>query len=241
MAQAYDCLAEWFELLNDDCDYACWSQYFIDGLTRLGAGKKGLELGCGSGAFSRALTKAGYCMTGADRSAPMLNKAVRLAKEEGLSIPFVQADAATLKTPERYDFLLSPNDCYNYLPSAVLPRAFKRAAACLVRGGIFWFDISSPCKLRTKIANNVMVDDRDTVTYLAFNTLKEDRVETDVTLFVESGGAYRRFDEHHTQYIHEEETVRAALAEAGFTLLSMEGHLGEEASASDRWNFLCVK
>ena len=51
MAQAYDYLSEWFEFLNDDCDYALWSQYFIEGLSRFGAGRKGLELGCGSGAF----------------------------------------------------------------------------------------------------------------------------------------------------------------------------------------------
>ena len=70
MPEAYDSLAEWFEYLNDDCDYPVWSQYFIDGLRRLGAGVRGLELGCGSGAFSRALVRAGYRMTGADISAP---------------------------------------------------------------------------------------------------------------------------------------------------------------------------
>ena len=55
MNEAYGPLAEWFEYLNDDCDYASWSQYFIDGLASLGAGRHGLELGCGSGAFCRAL------------------------------------------------------------------------------------------------------------------------------------------------------------------------------------------
>ena len=45
MPQAYESLAEWFEYLNDDCDYPKWSQYFIEGLNRLGAGKKGLEIG----------------------------------------------------------------------------------------------------------------------------------------------------------------------------------------------------
>ena len=49
MTQAYDYLAEWFEILNDDCDYPTWSQYFIDGLQRRGAGPKGFELGYGSG------------------------------------------------------------------------------------------------------------------------------------------------------------------------------------------------
>ncbi len=95
----YDYLADWFEILNDDCDYAAWSQYFIDGLTRYGAGKKGMELGCGSGCFCRALSKHGYLMTGADVSAPMLSKAAELARAEGVNVCYVQADAASLKTP----------------------------------------------------------------------------------------------------------------------------------------------
>lgn len=242
MAQAYDYLAEWFEYLNDDCDYIRWSQYFIEGLSRFGAGKKGLELGCGSGAFSRALVRAGYDMTGADLSLPMLNKAARLAREENLRVAFIQADAQKISSPEKFDFILSPNDCYNYIPQKSLPASFKKAAGCLKKGGLFWFDVSSAYKLREKIANNMFADDRDEVTYLSFNRLEEDRVETDVTLFVRGGdGKFTRCDERHTQYIHEEKDLLAALAYAGFTALSVEGHLGEGKEGSDRLNFICRK
>lgn len=239
---AYEFLSEWFELLNDDCDYALWSQYFIEGLKSLQAGHKGLELGCGSGAFSRALSKCGYEMTGADLSAPMLSKGAEKAKAEGLNIQFVQADAAKLKTPEKYDFILSPNDCYNYIPQKKLPAAFRSAHHSLEKNGIFWFDISSAYKLREKVANTVCADDRDEVTYLAFNTLYQDRVEMDVTLFVkERDGRFSRFDEAHTQYIHETEEVQIALENAGFEILSVEGHLGDTAEGSDRINFICRK
>ena len=62
----------------------------------------------------------------------------------------------------------------------------------------------------------------------------------DVTVFVRrKDGAYERFDEHHTQYIHEKEDISAALARAGFTLIRVEGHLGEGKEGSDRMNFLC--
>lgn len=242
MSKAYDHLAEWFEFLNDDCDYSSWSQYFIRGLAAHGAGKTGLELGCGSGAFARALTRAGYEMTGADVSLPMLDKAARLARAEGLTIPFLQLNAAALKLPRRVDFILAPNDCYNYLPQNKLASAFSHAANCLKKGGIFWFDVSSPYKIRNKIANNILADDRDEVTYLSFNHLYEDRVEMDVTLFVREGdGRFSRYDERHVQYIHEEASLRGLLEGAGFTLLACEGHLGEERAASDRLNFICRK
>ncbi|MBR7186803.1 MAG: class I SAM-dependent methyltransferase [Clostridia bacterium] len=238
----YDFLANWFEYLNDDCDYTRWSQYFIDGLARLKAGKRGLELGCGSGAFCRALAKEGYTMSGADISAPMLTKAVELAQSEGLNISFIQADARSFQVMEKYDFLLSPNDCYNYLPQSALKKAFARAAKALKKGGIFWFDVSSPCKLREKVADNIFADDREEVCYLSFNRLHSDCVEMDVTLFVkEQDGRFTRYDENHTQFIHEERELHTALEEAGFCVLAVEGHLGEDPTKSDRLNFICQR
>lgn len=240
MAQAYEHLAHWFERLNDDCGYAQWSQYFLSGLSALGVGRRGLEAGCGSGAFSRALARAGYDMTAADISAPMLSEGMRLAREEGLFIRFVQADAAALSLGT-FDFILSPNDCYNYIPPRKLPSAFRHAAKSLKKGGVFWFDLSSAYKLREKIANNVFADDRDEVTYLSFNRLYDDRVEMDVTLFVRRrDGAFDRLDERHTQYIHERADVVGMLEEAGFEVRT-EGHLGGAEEQSDRVNYICRK
>ncbi len=241
MNKAYDSLAEWFEYLNDDCDYPKWSQYFIRGLHALQVGRNGLEMGCGSGAFCRALTREGYRMTGGDISVPMLSKAQALAREEGLQISYLQMDAVSPKTLEKYDFILAPNDCYNYVPCEKLPVAFRRAAACLKKGGVFWLDISSAYKLREKVANNIMVDDRENVTYLSFNRLNGASVEMDVTLFVKEGNVYSRHDERHVQYLHEEESVLSALDGAGFDVVSVEGHLGEEKQNSDRLNFICKK
>ena len=217
MAQAYRYLARWFERLNDDCGYEQWSQYFVKGLQALGAGKQGLEVGCGSGAFSR------------------------LAAEAGVRVRFVQADAASLALG-KFDFLLSPNDCYNYIPPERLPAAFRHAASSLKKGGIFWFDLSSEQKLRKKIGDNVFADDRDEVTYLVLNHLCSDRVVMDVTLFVRrDDGAFDRFDEQHTQYIHPTARVREMLCSAGFEVLRTEGHLGEAEEGSDRVNFICRK
>ncbi len=240
MTQAYDHLAEWFEHLNDDCDYEKWSQYFIEGLARRHAGRIGFDLGCGSGAFTRALRRAGYDMTGGDLSDAMLSSAVLAAQKEGLDIPFVKADAADLRTLKRYDFILSANDCINYLPQASLPTAFRRIAKCLKKGGLFWFDISSEYKLREKVADNMFGDDREEVTYIEFNSLREDCVETDVTLFVKENELFRRYDERHVRYIHTEENVLKALENAGFEA-EVEGDLGREKFHSDRLNFICRK
>ena len=65
MSGAYSALAAWFEYLNADCDYEKWSQYLYDRLRSLGVtGGKGLDIGCGSGAFTRAFAAFGFDMTG---------------------------------------------------------------------------------------------------------------------------------------------------------------------------------
>ena len=162
-----------------------------------------------------------------------------ILKGNGFSVKQLQIKCA-VRFPERYDFILSANDCINYLPPAKLLSSFRAISKCLKKGGIFWFDVSSEYKLRQKVANNMFGDDRDDVTYLEFNSLKEDRVETDVTLFVREGEFFRRFDERHVRYIHSEEAVMAALLAAGFRA-EIEGHLGEQKDNSDRLNFICEK
>ena len=242
MGNAYRHLAEWFEYLNDDCDYPKWSQYFVAKLDLFGAGKKGLELGCGSGAFCRSLTRAGFLMSGADNVPEMLTKAENLARKEGLKISFFRADAAALRAPEKYDFILAPNDVFNYLPPEKLVSAFKHVTKTLEKGGIFWFDVSSFYKLCNKVADTISADDREDVTYLSFNRREGDRVRMDVTLFVKRpDGAFDRYDETHTQYLHEEAKIAAALSEAELELLCTEGHLGEPKEGSDRLNFICRK
>ena len=79
MTNAYSALADWFEYLNADCDYEKWSQYLYDRLRSLGVtGGKGLDIGCGSGAFTRAFAAFGFDMTGYDSSERMLQKAEQL-------------------------------------------------------------------------------------------------------------------------------------------------------------------
>ncbi len=238
---AYTNLAKWFEYLNDDCDYEKWSQYLILKLKSFPL-QSGLDVGCGGGWFTRAFQKQGYQMTGMDVSAQMLDYAQEQALKSGVRSEYVLGDIALKKLPKRFDFVTAINDCINYLPKNKLSAALKNVSGALKKGGIFLFDISAKRKFTQKIANTVSVDDREDITYLAFNKVDGDVAEMDVTLFIRrADGAFERADEKHTQYIYEEEEIAAALKENGFTLLCVEGHLGEEKSNSDRLCFLAQK
>ena len=238
---AYVNLAKWFEYLNDDCGYENWSQYLIAKLKGYPI-KAGLDVGCGGGWFTRAFARSGYMMTGLDKSAQMLDFAQAKALEEGTRGEYILGDIACMKLPKRFDFVTAINDCVNYIPKNKVAAAFKNIGGALKKGGVFLFDISSPRKFHEKIANTVCVDDREEVTYLAFNRVCGDEITMDVTLFTKcADGGYERTDETHVQYIYTEAEIAAVLEKAGFTLVEAEGYLGEEKSQSDRLCFLAVK
>lgn len=235
----YSAIGGIFEYLNSDCGYDEWSQYLIDRLSRLGKFREGYDVGCGSGRFTRALRKAGYTVRGVDISGESLAAAAELARKEGLDIPFILGDARTLRLPHRTDFVTAINDCFNYIPPAEIKGAFRSVYSCLKKGGAFIFDVSSEKKLRETVGSNTFVKDLEEATVIWFNTLKEDRVEMEITLFSRNaGGTYSRSDERQTQYIHTEESLVSALKETGFSVLT-EGHLGGDKS--ERINFLCKK
>ena len=239
--KAYANLASWFEYLNDDCGYENWSQYFITKLKGY-AVRTGLDIGCGGGWFTRAFQKAGFIMTGMDISPEMLDSAQETALKEGARSEYLLGDITKFKSPKKYDFATAINDCVNYIPKNKLDAALKCVKGSLVKGGIFLFDISSPRKFREKIANTVSVDDRDEVTYMSFNKEETDGVTMEVTLFVrQSDGRYERLDELHRQYCYSQEEIIAALEKNGFTLLGVEGHLGEDISVTDRILFIARK
>ena len=181
-------------------------------------------------------------MTGMDISSAMLDKAQANALAAGLRGEYILGDITKTKLPARFDFATAINDCVNYIPKDKLEKAFKNVHGAIKKGGVFLFDISSPRKFEKKIANTVSVDDRDEVTYIAFNKVTGDRADMEVTLFVKrADGAFERLDETHTQYIYSIEEVTNALARSGFTLVEAEGHLGEDLETADRISFVAKK
>ena len=127
---AYEGLAEWFEYLNDDCGYEKWSQYLISKLKRFPL-TTGLDVGCGSGWFTRAFRRAGYDMAGLDLSLAMLSRAEALAFEEGLKIRYLQGDVARFRALEKYAFVTAINDCINYISKEKLLSAFENVRSAL--------------------------------------------------------------------------------------------------------------
>lgn len=240
MKESYSALGGWFEYLNKDCGYEKWSQYLIDRLKSLGAGPKGVDIGCGNGYFTRALYKAGYDVSGIDISPQMLSVARQKAAAEGVRSEFLLGDITKLKLNGRVDFAVAINDCINYVPPEKLKSAFSKVYSALNRGGVFLFDISSEYKIRNIIGENVFCEDGEDISYIWFNRQTESGVVMELTFFIKrKDGRYEREEERHVQYAHGEQSVISALQAAGFSEISSEGHLGGDKR--ERINFTAVK
>jgi SAM-dependent methyltransferase len=84
-----------------------------NGLNLLGdiSGKKVLDLGCGCGQNSIALTRLGASVTGVDFSGGQLEQARALAAEKSFKIDFMQCDMARLDALSDYTFDLVISAC----------------------------------------------------------------------------------------------------------------------------------
>ena len=240
--KAYSALAPHYDKLINSCDYEQWSQYVFNKISEYSKGKVGCDLACGSGYFTRFLKANGFDVYGVDNSEKMLLRANEISFEEKVIIDYQLQDIKKFKSFKKLDFVTIINDGMNYLNKTELKSAIKSIYSSLKSGGVLLFDISSAYKLKNVLADNLYGEDLDDVTYLWFNTLREDSVKMELTFFVKKDDVYLREDETHVQYIHEKEDVLCLLSEIGFDVVEVCGHLGEELKEdSQRINFIAIK
>ncbi|MBE9480375.1 MAG: methyltransferase domain-containing protein [Bacteroidetes bacterium] len=79
---------------------------FIENELNYDKAKKILDIGCGTGRHSIELAKRGYKVTGFDLSESLLNKAIRIAKDNKLEINFLKKDARDFNFNCQYDLAI---------------------------------------------------------------------------------------------------------------------------------------
>jgi SAM-dependent methyltransferase len=105
-----------------------------------------LSLAEGKGRNAIFLAKRGYSVTAVDASLVGLNKARKLAEENGVVVEFIHADLADYDLGEnKWDGIVS---IFCPLPSSLRKQLYKKVEAGLKRNGVFLLEAYTPDQLK---------------------------------------------------------------------------------------------
>ena len=207
-----------------------------------------LDLACGTGTVSRLLASRGYAPTGVDLSAGMLAVARTEAAGAGLSILFIQQDAAEMDLGDaRFDAAICFFDSLNYiLEPERLQSAFARVFAHLQPGGSFFFDVNTEYALAEGMFNQSCTRKGEPLHYRWRS--RYDPVTRLCTVrmnfsFDDGSGKRRAFTEVHRQRAYGKDELTLWLQSAGFAEVSVYDAYSTDPpkKRSDRLFYFAVK
>ena len=109
-------MSQWYEELftnyAENYDKECFTKgtigevNFIEQELSFDKSKLILDVGCGTGRHAIELAKRGYKVVGVDLSETQLNKAKEKAKQEGVTVEFLQKDARNIDFKNKFDLII---------------------------------------------------------------------------------------------------------------------------------------
>ena len=217
---AYKALAESYDRLTNDVDYAATVDFYEQILAREGLHPRTcVDLACGTGSVTDILARKGYEVTGVDMSEEMLTVAASKVMDLERLPMFSCQRLEQLRLPRAVDMAVCALDSLDYiLDPADCAEAIRRAYKVLNPGGIFIYDVNTPEKLRA-MDGQVFLDEDDDVYCVWRGEFDE---ETNICsygmdLFQRQGAVWHRSFEEHQEYAYSQAQLTGFLKAAGFT------------------------
>ncbi len=205
-----------YDLLTENVPYDEIAVYYNNILTKLGAGKLLLDLGCGTGNLTVKMAELGYDVIGSDASEEMLS----IAAGKSSDVQWICQSMTETDLYGEADAAISTLDSINHLESAEdIQCCFGRLAQNMAAGGVFVFDVNTIYKHREVLADNTFIYDVDGVYCAWTNTFcpEDNGVDIDLDLFFENeDGTYTRGGEYFREIAFSREEIESMLTGAGF-------------------------
>lgn len=193
------------------------------------AGRKVIDIACGTGTLALLLAAEGYEVLGVDGSPDMLARAEAKTANNDLPgrVAFIHGDMRSLSElvpPAIFDLATCTYDSLNYmLTEADLGACFVAAAHTLRPGGLYIADMNTRHFLEFEWG---FCDVREQSGYVQVERSYFDPADTTTTLWLtgfvgDDHNGYQRFDEVHRERAYPTETVAGLLESAG---LRVEGY-----------------
>lgn len=240
----YRLLSSVYDEINKEIDYDRWAR-FIDRLAIEHYGsrpKLGLDLGCGTGSMTLALTSLGYDMTGVDISPEMLDIARERAEALRVSdkILWLLQDMTDFELYGTVDIAVSCLDSINHLSGrGEVDRCFSLVHNYLSPDGIFIFDINGRAKFEKVYGDNTYTYETDEGIVIWQNEYNPSTRLCNfyITAFTEQpDGRYVRKDEVQRERMYTLKSIKRKLSLAGFEFLGAysDYNLTEATDADER-------
>lgn len=216
--EAYSRLAGVYdEIVVDPC-FADWADFLVDlwGRDQDGVSEV-LDVCCGTGLLAAELIRRGCRVTGVDASDAMLARARRLL---GPDVRLQREVLPDLQLEGIFDAAVSTFDGLNYLELDDFRASLTAIGRRLRPGGWLVFDLHTQAMLELALGMPTIRSEQEGTAYVIHNAvdLRERTCDATITVTPADGDP---FVEHHRQYVHADQEVRSALADAGLDLVSV--------------------
>jgi SAM-dependent methyltransferase len=225
--EAYDAFAAHYDAFTAHHDYARWTAT-LEGFAREQglAGRRLLDVACGTGKSFLPFLERGYEVTACDVSPAMLRRA---AAKAGDRVRLEAHDARALPRLGEFDLVCCLDDGVNYqLSREELTATLAGLRRNLAPGGVALFDANSLHAYRTFFASTTVMALPDLVLVWEGHATRAfaagDRADATLEALEHRGdGTWSRRSSIHHQRHHPRAVVQAAMRRAGLRCVAVHG------------------
>ena len=187
-------------------------------------GKSALDLCCGPGRCSVALSQRGFAVTGVDRTRYLLNKARARARAAQVKVQWIQKDMRDFVRPDAFDLALSMFTSFGFFDDksediAVLQNIFRS----LRSGGVCLMEMMGKERLSQIFLETSSQGLPDGTVVVQRREIFDDWTRIRNEWMLIRGEKVKRFQFHHTLYSGLE--LRERMESVGFTDVKLYGNL----------------
>lgn len=231
MNRSYSEFASVYDELMTEIPYDTYAQ-LIELAANGIAGKKILDIGCGTGLLSVKLATLGGDVTGIDLSADMLSVAKNRAGALKAPITFIEQSMQRLEGFSNFDVAVIAIDSLNYVADrGEVIQTLQNVYNSLAVGGVLLFDVHSTFKTDIIFMESPFTFDNERISYI-WETEEGDNphsVYSELTFFIRNAdGLYSRFDEVHYQRTFPVQEYVDMLTNVGFSIERIFADWGDE-------------